>query len=103
MKESKEIKEAVEKLDSLSEDERMQRIADLREKAILDEKAIYAKGVDDGIKEGLEKGIKEGIKVGEEKLKKEKMEIAKKLKDEGISIEKIEQITGLTEEEIKSF
>ena len=45
------IKEAVEKLDSLSEDERMQRIADLREKAILDEKAIYAKGLDDGIKE----------------------------------------------------
>ena len=102
MEESKEIKEAVEKLDNLSEDERMQRIADLREKAILDEKAIYAKGLDDGIKEGLEKGIKEGIKVGEEKLKKEKLEIAKKLKDERISIEKIEQITGLTEEEIKS-
>lgn len=32
MEESKEIKEAVEKLDSLSKDERMQRIADLREK-----------------------------------------------------------------------
>ena len=94
MEESKEIKEAVEKLDSLSEDERMQRIADLREKAILDEKAIYAKGVDDG--------IKEGIKVAEEKLKKEKLEIVKKLKNEGISIEKIEQITGMTEQEIKS-
>ena len=83
MEESKEIKEAVEKLDNLSEDERMQRIADLREKAILDEKAIYAKGLDDGIKEA-------------------KQEIAKKLKDEGISIEKIEQIKGLTEEGIKS-
>lgn len=87
MEESKEIKEAVEKLDSLSEDERMQRIADLREKAILDEKAIYAKGLDDGIREGKQK---------------EKLEIAKKLKSEGISIEKIEQITGLTEKEIKS-
>ena len=49
----------------------MQRIADLREKAILDEKAIYAKGLDDGIKEGLEKG-----------KQKEKLEIAKKLKKE---------------------
>ena len=87
MEESKEIKEAVEKLDSLSEDERMQRIADLREKAILDEKAIYAKGLDDGIREGKQK---------------EKLEIAKKLKSEGISIEKIKQITGLTEKEIKS-
>ena len=87
MEESKEIKEAVEKLDNLSEDERMQRIADLREKAILDEKAIYAKVLDDGIREGKQK---------------EKLEIAKKLKSEGISIEKIEQITGLTEKEIKS-
>ena len=97
MEESKEIKEAVEKLDNLSEDERMQRIADLREKAILDEKAIYAKGLDDGIKEGLEKGIK----VGEEKLKKEKLEIAKKLKNKGLCIKEILELTGLTEEEIK--
>ena len=88
MKESKEIKEAVEKLDNLSEDERMQRIADLREKAILDEKAIYAKGLDDGIKEGLEKGIKEG-------KQKEKLEIAKKLKKEGMNTELIAEITGL--------
>ena len=92
MEESKEIKEAVEKLDSLSEDERMQRIADLREKAILDEKAIYAKGLDDGIKAGVEKG-----------KKREKLEIAKKLKDEGISVEKIKQITGLEQEKIKEL
>ncbi len=87
MEESKEIKEAVEKLDSLSEDERMQRIADLREKAILDEKAIYAKGLDDGIKEGKQK---------------EKLEIAKKLKNNGLCIKEILELTGLTEEEIKS-
>ena len=95
MEESKEIKEAVEKLDSLSEDERMQRIADLREKAILDEKAIYAKGVDDG--------IKEGIKVAEEKLKKERLEIVKKLKNKGLNIKEISEITGLTETEIEKI
>lgn len=89
MEESKEIKEAVEKLDSLSEDERMQKIADLREKAILDEKAIYAKGLDDGIKEGLEKG-----------KQKEKLEIAKKLKKEGMNTELIAEITGLKIKEI---
>ena len=87
MEENKEIKEAVEKLDSLSEDERMQRIADLREKAIFDEKAIYAKGLDDGIKEGKQK---------------EKLEIAKKLKNKGLCIKEILELTGLTEEEIKS-
>ena len=40
MKENENLKEAVKKLDNLSEDERMQRIADLRQKAIMDEKAI---------------------------------------------------------------
>ena len=35
-----------------------QRIADLREKAIMDEKAIYAKGLDDGKKE-LEERLQE--------------------------------------------
>ena len=92
MEESKEIKEAVEKLDNLSEDERMQRIADLREKAILDEKAIYAKGLDDGIKEGLEKG-----------KQKEKLEIAKKLKKEGMNTELIAEITGLKIEDIEEI
>ena len=32
----------------------MQRIIELREKAIRDEHAIYAKGVDDGAKEEIE-------------------------------------------------
>ena len=89
MEENENLKEAVEKLDSLSEDEKMQRIADLREKAILDEKAIYAKGLDDGIKEGLEKG-----------KQKEKLEIAKKLKKEGMNTELIAEITGLKIKEI---
>ena len=100
MEESKEIKEAVEKLDSLSEDERMQRIADLREKAILDEKAIYAKGLDDGIKAGIEKGVEKGVEEGK---KKEKLEIAKKLRIKGIDIKEIEEITGLTQEEIEKM
>lgn len=45
MEENENLKEAVEKLDEISADERMQRIAELREKAIMDEKAIYSKGI----------------------------------------------------------
>ena len=94
MEENEELKEAVEKLCTLSEDEKMQRIADLREKAILDEKAIYAKGVD--------VGIKEGIKQGEERGEKNKqIEIAKKLIELKIDIEYIIKATGLTLNEIE--
>jgi len=90
MKENENLKEAVKKLDNLSEDERMQRIADLRQKAIMDEKAIYEKGLEVGI----EKGIMEGSQ-------KEKIEIAKKMLDLKIDKETIAEATGLTEQEIE--
>ena len=72
MEENEELKEAVEKLDTLSADERMRRIAELREKAILDEKAIYARGIEVGEEQG--------------ELNKSK-EIAKNMLKEKISIE----------------
>ena len=80
MEENEELKEAVEKLDRLSEDERMQRIADLREKAILDEKAIYARGEEIGARR-----------------------VAKQLLNIDMPVEEIIKITGLTEEEIEKI
>lgn len=88
MKENENLKEAVKKLDNLSEDEKMQRIADLRQKAIMDEKAIYEKG--------LEKGIMEGSQ-------KEKIEIAKKMLELKIDKETIAEATGLTEQEMEKI
>lgn len=92
MKENENLKEAVKKLDNLSEDEKMQRIADLRQKAIMDEKAIYEKGLEVGI----EKGIIEGSQ-------KEKIEIAKKMLELKIDKETIAKATGLTEQEIEKI
>ena len=84
MEENENLKEAVEKLDRISEDEKMQRIIELREKAIRDEHAIYAKGIDDG-------------------AEKEKLQIAKNMLKENISIDVIIKITGLTKEEIENL
>ena len=88
MEENENLKEAVEKLDKISEDEKMQRIIELREKAIRDEHAIYAKGVDDG----TEKGKRD-----------EKLQIAKNMLEEGASIEFIKKVTELTKEEIEKI
>ena len=92
MKENEEMKEAKEKLEVMSEDEKMQILAELRLKAIRDEKAIKRFA----IKEGMEQGIKQGIKQG-------RKETAKKMKEEGFDIELIKKITELTEEEINSL
>ena len=88
MKSDSGIKEAKGKLETMSEDERMQILADLRLKAIMDEKAI--KGL--AYEEGKEEGKKENT-----------IEIAKKMKSENIDIATIKRITGLTEEEIKKL
>ena len=116
MKENENLKEAVKKLDNLSEDEKMQRIADLRQKAIMDEKAIYEKGlevgIEKGIQRGMEKGMEEGIQRGMEKgiekgimegSQKEKIEIAKKMLELKIDKETIAKATGLTEQEIEKI
>ena len=92
MEENENLKEAVEKLDRISEDEKMQRIIELREKAIRDEHAIYAKGVDDGIEEGKAKGARE-----------KQIEIAKSMLKENMDIEMIIKITGLTKQEIEKL
>ena len=84
MEENKELKQAVEKLDSLSEDERMQRIADLREKAIMDEESAH--------RTGFNQGVKEGIK-----------QMAKKMLEEKVAIDVIMKVTGMTEKEIEEI
>lgn len=81
MEENEELKEAVEKLQGMSEDDYMQRIADLREKAILD----YNSGMDTALRKGIKKG---------------KLETAKKMLEKGMDIDTIVEVTGLSKEEI---
>ena len=89
----KEIKKAKEVLEEISNDERERRLAELREKYIMDQKAIEDGGFDKGYKKGLEEGIE-----------KAKLSIAKKMKESGdVDIETISQMTNLSPEEIKNL
>ena len=81
MEENKEIKEAVVEVHKMSKDEKIRKLAELREKAIMDEKEIYSTGYHKGEKIGYSQGKLEGEKTGYSKgQKKEKIEIAKILK-----------------------
>ena len=112
MSENAEIQKAQKELEKISNDERERYLAELREKYIMDQKATedagYDKGKKVGLAEGIRAGLAEGKKVGiaEGKTagrKEEKIEIAKKLLEEGINIEIISNATGLTKEEIKKL
>ena len=84
----KEIKEAIETLEDISSDEAKERIAELRQKYIMDRTSE--------IRTAKEIGIKEGIN-------KEKREIAKKMLQKGMPLENIAEITGLSKEIIEQL
>lgn len=88
MKENEAIKEATIEIRKMSQDEKMQKLAELREKAIRDEKSCYNTGLHDGIKQGQLDARKE---------------IAKEMLKEKIKLEIIAKTTGLTIEEIKQL
>ena len=85
MEKNESMKNAKDKLDKMSEDERVRRLAELREKAIMDEKEAEYTGYCNGLEEGIERNTKE---------------IAKKMKEKGADIDFIIEVTGLSEEEI---
>ena len=66
MDENEDIKEAVDELSGMSNDEELRRIAELREKAIRDEHAAISLATKRGLEKGLEEGIKLGIEQGKE-------------------------------------
>ena len=116
MKENEEVKKANSILYEMSEDEELERLAELREKWDLDERSARQNAIDEGLEEGIKrglkegrkKGIKEGIKEGRREGIKQgeenkRIEIAKKLKQMKMTIEDIEEATGLTKEEIEKL
>ena len=96
MEKNEDVKEAVIEVRKLSQDEQLQREAELREKAIMDEKAIYQAGLDNGKEEGEKLGRKKGRV---ETMK----EVARKLLKQNMNIENVAEITGLTIEEIEKL
>ena len=85
MEDNKEIKEAMNELEKISKDKELRRVAELREKAIRDEK--------NGLRHAKEEGIEEGIKEGIE-------QVAKKMLELNIPIQDIIKTTGLQEKQI---
>ena len=89
MEKNKGVKEAVVKVRELTQDEEMERLAFLREKAIMDEKLIREAGFDDG----KEEGKKEGIELEKENMVKSM--ILNKLEDD-----KIKEIAKIDDKEL---
>ena len=100
MEKNKNMKQAKEKLNTLSADEEMRILAELREKAIRDEKSLKEGSYNEGHANGLKEGRAEGIAEG---LAQRNKENAKKMKERGYKMEEIMEITNLTRQEIEKL
>lgn len=92
MEENKAIKKAIGELEQVSGDEKIRRIAELKEKYIRDEQASLEYAKDEGYKTGKEEGRNE-----------RNLEVAKNLLKQNITIDIISKATGLTQEEIEKL
>ena len=59
MEKNENMKEAKEKLDKMSKDEKVRRMADLRQKALMDEREAEYTGYSNGLEEGIKQGYRE--------------------------------------------
>ena len=100
MKENKEVGKAKKILEEISQNEHERYLTELRQKYIMDQKAIEDAGFDKGFKAGEQHGIQQGMQQGRQQ---EKIAIAKNMKKQNIDIETICKITGLKIEEIKNI
>lgn len=91
-KKNKTIEKVVKDLDEMSSDENERLEAYKRKLAVWD----YNMNIMEATKRGKEEGIVEG-------RTEEKAEIAKKLREKGLSAKEIEEITGLTKKEIEEM
>ena len=100
MKENKDINKAIDELEQVSENEKLRRIAELKEKYIRDEQASIEYAQNEGYRQGEKKGMAEGEAKGE---KNKSIEIAKNMLKENVEKTLISKVTGLSLEEIENL
>lgn len=104
MEKNNDIKDAVIEVHERSKDEQLRRLAELKEKAIMDEKAIYKAGRLRGEKEGIQKGLQEGVQKGITQGQLEKsIEIIKNLYSMNLTISQISQAVDMSEQEVQKI
>ena len=91
MKDNKEIKSIADTLEQVSGDERLRRIAELKEKAMLDDKAALDYATEKGMAKGLEEGMAKYNA------------LVSNLFKNGTTIDSLEKLTGLDKKELEKI
>ena len=101
---NEDLKEAKEELIRLSGDEETRKRYEKRMDTLRNERSALKSAEEKGIQKGLQKGLQQGLQKGlEQGAKQEKLEIAKKLIQNGLDNNFIIETTGLTRDEVREL
>ena len=101
---NEDLKEAKEELIRLSGDEETRKRYEKRMDTLRNERSALKSAEEKGIQKGLQKGLQQGLQKGlEQGAKQEKLEIAKKLIQNGLDNNFIIETTGLTLYEVREL
>ena len=101
---NEDLKEAKEELIRLSGDEETRKRYEKRMDTLRNERSALKSAEEKGIQKGLQKGLQQGLQKGlEQGAKQEKLEIAKKLIQNGLDNNFIIETTGLTLDEVREL
>lgn len=95
-----ELRPVGKKLVEISREEEARGIYDLEEHERRVRNSLIEDALEDGWNRGKKEGKEEGIKEG---IKENKLSVAKKLSEEGISLEIIKKVTNLSDDDIKAL
>ena len=95
-----ELRPVGKKLVEISREEEARGIYDLEEH----ERRVRNSLIEDALEDGWNRGKKEGKEEGiEEGIKENKLSVAKKLSEEGVSLDIIKKVTNLSDDDIKAL
>ena len=95
-----ELRPVGKKLVEISREEEARGIYDLEEH----ERRVRNSLIEDALEDGWNRGKKEGKEEGRiEGIKENKLSVAKKLSEEGISLDIIKKVTNLSDDDIKAL
>ena len=92
----KDSKKIIDKVEELSKDDEIISLNDEYDRAELDKVSARNLGIEQGIIQGKAEGIKEGIN-------KNKIETAKNMLKEGLDVDLISKVIGLSKEEVEKL
>jgi predicted transposase/invertase (TIGR01784 family) len=99
-----DINKAHWEYEKFTQNDEMKELYEAHQKWLHDQATLNYEAEQEGMRKGLERGLEQGLEKGRQQgIETANIEHAKRMKEKGLEMQLIEEITGLTKEEIEEL